>query len=239
MKRKKNILVFLSIILLGNLYAQKVSNIDFDKIKLTVQDSSSNYHYPYLIERFLDFETDLMENEYHYIYYGSIYQDNYSPYRRSDNEKMFFEKVDKRMFEEAIAYGKRVIKENPVNLQVLFRMLVCYYELDDKETASQYAKMYYGLLNVIHRSGDGKSKETAYVVICVSDEYEILANLDLTPTSQALSGRTDIITVKGKRDAEQTPIEGKGKKSKKMKIINESIYFDVSKPFESLRNKNE
>jgi hypothetical protein len=73
----------------------------------------------------------------------------------------------------------------------------------------------------------------------VSDEYEILANLDLTPTSQALSGRTDIISVKGKRDVAQTPIEGKGKKYKKMKAINESIYFDVSKPFESMRNKHE
>ena len=232
-KSKKMIFMLLLIILLGNLYAQKISNIDFDKIKPAIQDSSSNYYYPILIERFLNFE-DLMENEYKYLYYGSVFQDNYSPYKKSDNEKIFLEKVNKKMFEAAIPYGTEAMKENPMNLKVLLRMLVCYHELDNKETASQYAKLYYALLNVIHRSGDGKSKETAYVVACVSDEYEILANLELTPISQGLSGMTDIIRVEKKGETGSIPVEEKGKKSKKIKTKIDSVYFNVSKPFESL-----
>jgi len=232
---KKIIIGLLTITSFQFLYGQKISNVDFDKIKLEIQDSLSNYYYPLLIERFINFDTSFTETEYGYIYYGSIYSDNYFPYRTSDNEKQFIERFNQKKFEEAIPYGKEVLEENPVNLRFLFRMFICYQELNDIPTAYQYASMYYPLLNVILHSGDGRSKQTAFVVINVSDEYAILKELELTWTTQALSGRTDIFTVKKKGEVEPVTIEKKGKKSKKGQTNSESIYFDVSKPMETLQ----
>ena len=232
---KKIIIGLLTITFFPFLYGQKISNVDFDEIKFEIQNSQSNYYYPLLIERFLDFDTSFTETEFRYIYYGSIYSDYYSPYRTSDNEKRFIEKFNQKKFEEAITYGNEVLKENPVNLRFLFRMFICYQELHDITTAYQYASMYYPLLNVILHSGDGRSKQTAFVVVSVSDEYVILNELELTWTTQALSGRTDIFTVKRKGEVEPIIIEKKGKKSKRGQTNSESIYFDVSKPMETLQ----
>ena len=217
-------IVLIVLVLSQNLFGQKVSNIDFDEIKLAVQDSSSILFYPLLIERFHWQDAMLTSEEYKYIYYGNIYSDNYNPYGESDNEKKFIEIFNQKKYEEAIPYGEDVIKENPVNLKVLLRMLHCHHQLGNKETAQDYANMYFSLLSVIYASGDGKSIETAYVVIKVSDEYVILNDLDLTRTKQALVGYTDILT-----------IDTKGQKPKKGEKKIKSLYFNVSKPFEYLQ----
>jgi len=242
MIRRKIFIGLLVIVFSQWLYGQKVSNIDFDEIKKAIQDNQSDYYYPLLIERFINFDTSFTETEYQHIYYVSVYSDNYSPYRTSDNEKQFIEKFNQKKFEEAIPYGKEVLTENPVNLRFLFRMFICYQELNDMPIAYQYASMYYPLLNVILHSGDGRSKQTAFVVVSVSDEYAILNELELTWTTQSLSGRTDIFTVKRKGEVEPVTIEKKGRKSKKRQTNSESIYFDVSKPMETLQQlfrKNE
>jgi len=214
--------ITLSLIVLQIGTAQKVSNINFDEVKALIQDSTSATWYPTLVDRIQKLDTTLTANDYNLLYYGNVFADCYSPYGESKKQEKFLKLYGKTEYDKAIKIGQSVIEENPVNLKILFKMLVCYNQQGDKATAKLYARAYFGLLDAIYRSGDGKSVETAYVVGTVSDEYEMLADMELRITSQSLIGHTDLLKIDMKSQ--------KGKKKDKIK----ELYFDVSKPFEHL-----
>jgi len=53
-------------------------------------------------------------------------------------------------------------------------------------TPEMYFPMFLGLFSSVLKSGDGKSPETAFVVIAVDEEYSVLETASLTPVKQAL-----------------------------------------------------
>jgi hypothetical protein len=131
----------------------------------------------------------------------------------------------KRDYEEALPLGKEVLMENPVNIDIIYKIMVCCHHLDNKELAKKYATIYYAFLETIYNSGDGKGIKTAYVVIKVSDEYAVLGDLDLYIVQQALRGTTDVLSIA--KDS-----RGNAHKKKKKRIT--ELYFNVSLPFAQL-----
>ncbi|MPM40936.1 hypothetical protein SDC9_87585 [bioreactor metagenome] len=77
---------------------------------------------------------------------------------------------------------------------------------------------------MIYSSGDGKSVKSAFVVDCVNDEYHILSDMGLKLERQAL--------VDGPCDRMDVKPEGKDTPEEFRKI--KAVYFNVSKPFETL-----
>lgn len=218
-----SLIIFFSTI---SLFSQKISNIDYDKIKENIQFSASKNYYPKLLERFKQFDKTLTEEEFSLIYYGNVFYDKYSPYGYNPDINKFLELYYKEDYKEAIIYGKKVFETNPVNLKVLFKLLACSHRLEDLNQAKNYAYLYRGLINEVYKSGDGNNLATAYVVVNISDEYEILADLKLSSSSQVLVGETDILTIDGKNhDAnnENNSIE--------------KLYFNVYKPLEYLQKQ--
>lgn len=213
--------VLLNLIVCQNLFGQNISNIDFDYIKKETQDSLSLYYYPSLLTRYLNFDSTLTEKDFSILYYGNVFYDKYNPYGNGKGEKEFMDLYKKGNFEEAIPFGKSILIENPINLEIIFKMLVCYHKLEDKVTARKYAAMYFPMLNAIYKSGDGKSHKTAYVVVKVADEYEILKNLELYSEQQALVGTTDVLTI-----AKNSSGNANKRRNKKIK----KLYFNVSFP---------
>lgn len=219
---KKNILLpFLFLSLLA--FSQKVSNIDFDQIKEHVEDSSSEFYYSALRERLLNLDTTLTYTHYKHLYYGNVFTNTYSPYGKSDNDKEFTEEYNNGNFDDAKVLGKKILEENPIDLRKIYQMMICHHNLQEIDTAKLYARQYYSFLNVIYNSGTGKDVKDAYVVIKVNDEYQIVNDLGLTSTGQALlsDGPTDKLTI-------STKGQKKVKGQKKIK----ALYFNVSKLFE-------
>lgn len=202
-----------------NLFAQKVSNVDFNDIKTKSQDNTSVYYYPILLQRFQVFDSTLTQVDINYVYYGNVYYENYNPYDETQDETTFKALYKEKKYEDAIEYGLRVFKYNPVNIRVLYNLIVCYDKIGDQVRAQQYANLYFTLLDVIYASGDGKSLNTAYVVINVKDEYEILGDMELQITKQALVRDVDVLTINTKL---QKPDKGENK-------IKE-LYFNVRMP---------
>lgn len=231
MMKKIKLLILVVFCTTNFLFGQKISNIDFDLIKSQVKDSTSSFYYPVLIQRFLQFDTTLTEQEFCYIYYGNVFADYYDPYGTGENEEKFLEIYEQEKFLEAIPFGEKTLIENPVNLKILLKMLTCYYSLADSTTTKKYANLYFGLLDEIFKSGDGKSIETAYVVNKVNDEYQMLFVLNLQCNGQVLlmeyPGPTDKLIIKTKG---QKRVKGRKKISK--------IYFNVAKPFEHMSKQN-
>jgi len=232
MKRKKFLAVTLFFVLMQSIFAQKVSNIDFTDIKSKTQDSTSIYYYPFLVKRFQVNDTTLSMLDMKYIYYGNVYYASYNPYDGSENEEKFNELYKEKKYSEAVVYGLAAFKENPVNARLLYNMIVCYDKIEDRVTAQKYANRYFALLDAIYASGDGKSLKTAYVVIRVPDEYEILGDKELQITKQALVQDVDVLTI-------NTKLQKPDKGEKKVK----ELYFNVRMPLlylhEQFKKENE
>ncbi|MBL7899139.1 MAG: DUF4919 domain-containing protein, partial [Crocinitomicaceae bacterium] len=94
----------------------------------------------------------------------------------------------------------------------------------DTLMAKIYGKKYFGFLDVIYASGDGKSLETAYVVISVDDEYRIVGDLGLYVKQQVLINDCDLLI-----------FEKKGQRKVRKKKIKE-LYFNVQMPLLSFSN---
>lgn len=223
----KNIIFTLLIVLITtNAYSQKISNLDYDDIKKETSNKKSINYYPLLLERLMTYDTTLTTDEYSYLYYGFTLKDNYSPYGTPKGQDEFLEIYYAEDYKTAIPLGKKILEENPINIKIIFKMLVCYYALEQLDTARLYGIQYYGFLNAIYNSGDGKSIETAWVVISVPDEYEILADMELENTGQALvygdQGACDRISI--------------DEKNQKYDPLIKKVFFNVSLPFESMSN---
>lgn len=127
MKTALSIIFFL--ITMNVSFSQKISNVDYDLIKKEVNDSSSFYYYPKMIELF-NRNLTLTPEEYIFLYYGNIYYKNYNPYGYGDIASEFKKLVRSEKYAEAIPLGKKVLETNPINLDVLYKMLICYHYLE-------------------------------------------------------------------------------------------------------------
>ena len=93
-------------------------------------------------------------------------------------------------------------------------MAISSLRIGDSVSMRNYARrQYYPLLKVIHKSC---SSETRFIVISVSDEYEVLRDLGLKSYKQYLTGTTDVLKIEENEKGIQ------------------ELFFDVSLPQASL-----
>jgi tetratricopeptide (TPR) repeat protein len=196
--------------------AQRISRIDFDSVRTETSKAGSRYYFPTLLTRFQATDTTLTRQDYTYLYYGQVFTAQYAPYGGGKQDD-FRALYNKQQYAEAIPLGEKLLANAPLDLNMLFKLLVCYHMLGDRTHAKQYARRYYSLLNAIMASGDGKSAATAYVVAVVHDEYEVLKEQHLSSSGQALVGHTDVLTV--------TPVDDNGKPTGEKA---HKVYFDVT-----------
>jgi hypothetical protein len=174
--------------------AQVISEVNFDSVKTSVSDSLSNYYYPKLVNRFWANDTNLTATDYHHLYYGNIFQSYYYPYGASQAEKKFNDGVANNLsVAELEVLGLAVLKENPVNLDAILKLILVYNLMKNAEMATLYAKKYVSFLEVIYASGRGQTCENSFVVISVDDEYHITSNLGLEVKNQFLEGVCDCL----------------------------------------------
>jgi len=200
------------------LFAQKISNVDFDAIKKSLDASPDLYKD--LVTRFKNSDSTLTAADYSTLYYGQCFQKSYNPYGLDVNVDEFRKHYQKQEYEKALPAALRIIDKNPMDVQMTFRALVCYHYMKDEENKAKMNTRYESILMTIIGSGDGKTAETAFVVMKVSDEYELMNNMEVQNTMQSLvqgpAGQCDMMTLK--------PND----------LGLEKLYFNVSKLFESM-----
>lgn len=180
-------------------HGQKILTIDFDDIRQKTNDTAAPYYYPDLIRRFSNGDT-LSREELRCVYYGAAFnQDEADNHRNTDPQATFNELYAKRDYRAAIGPGSEILKTDPVNIRMSYKMLVCYHHLNIKDSARLFARRYYGLIAAIQSSGDGISTQTAFVVNRVPDEYDILKEGGFRSTGQSLlepeTGHTDRLSL--------------------------------------------
>lgn len=171
----KKILFLILLSFFSQGYAQNELTINYSEIKEKIENQNSPNYYPKLLKKFNDFDKDLKLEEYALLYYGFTFQENYLKNQSEEIELSKLEKDEK--FEELISACEKYLLKNPVSLKANDLMAYSLYKLNKPESEwKKFQNRYRALRKVIVYSGNGLTCETAFKVISVSDEYDILYN---------------------------------------------------------------
>jgi hypothetical protein len=119
------------------------------------------------------------------------YIDSPESHNAKDTDKQqeeMFQAVKARDFKKAIVNAEIVLENDYTDMDAHFCEFIAYREQGDAKLAEFHRAVFDGLIKSILNSGDGKSKETAYVVAAVHEEYVVLRILKLQPGLQSLVG---------------------------------------------------
>ena len=136
----------------------------------------------------------------------------------SKSEEAMSDALNKKDYPAALKDAEAVLESNYVNIDAHFVALVANQEMGVMDKAEFHRTVFRGLLNSIRNSGDGKSLETAWVVINVHEEYVLLRVLGFRPSQQSLVNQNghsyDVMKVKNAEDGTE-----------------QTFYFNVDIPF--------
>lgn len=167
-----------------------LSHPDFKKIRTETLNPESQYYYPGLLKRFYSSDTTMTDDEYHYLYYGTVFQEDYNPYRDnpyadelkateplysrrgtlSRNEKTQIQKL-----------AEKSLANNPFDLRQMSYLVFAYDNSGKQNLAKIWRHKYNKILQTIAASGSGADKEHAIVVVYPSNEIDFffLVNIDI------------------------------------------------------------
>ncbi|MDE6135760.1 MAG: DUF4919 domain-containing protein, partial [Muribaculaceae bacterium] len=93
----KKILLILAILLPATVLAAKTTARsvmgmpDLEAIARESVDPQSKFYYPSLLKSFMANDTTMTPEEFQYFYYGTMFQEDYDPYRDSPNPTLLQE----------------------------------------------------------------------------------------------------------------------------------------------------
>ena len=199
--------------------------VEEDIIRQTL-DSESPYYYPNLMLRYQSGDDSMTEEDYHYLYYGYAYRDEYKPLAvNPDLDKMLMlasgidpDKPDRATLETMVSVGNDALKRDPFSPKILNLMSFAYGALGDKEQEKAWSDRMNGVIRTILGSGDGFTQKTPRHVLMFDHALDVLA-------AEGLSfGKARIVS----RTVEFVPlvvpyvVEGKKRKG---------FYFDFSRVY--------
>ncbi len=181
------LITFLLVCIVARVGAQppgETGTPDYKKIERQVQDPASPLYYPKLFARYKAGDSTLTQKEYYFLYYGYFYSDDYESYTATDYRDSIKELYKKGEPNEegkkrGVRYAQKGLEHAPFDLSFLNVLCTIYNDRGDKADYDLNRRRFRGIAAVIMASGDGRTKETGYHVISVSDEYMFMSAIGL------------------------------------------------------------
>lgn len=140
-----------------------------------------------------------------------------------DTSKAMFAAFRDNKYDKAIEYAQKILKGNFVDMNAHLVLAAAYKGKDDPDKEKFHRYVAEGLIKSILKSGDGKSQETAFVVISTGEEYVILRVFGLMPGSQSL------LSANGHHYDRLDAVDPKTNQ----KV---TLYFNIDRPYGFLEN---
>lgn len=116
----------------------------------------------------------------------------YSPYGGDAMaKKNMFEALKQKDYDKTLTNATAMLSANYLDIMGHFGSFVAQRELGHADLSVYHRWIFEGLLNSIKNSGDGKTEETAFVVISTDEEYALFNYLGWRPQNQALVKEKD------------------------------------------------
>lgn len=136
--------------------------------------------------------------------------EDYDPYnfKAAEQKQEMFAALDNGDYDTALELANQILEQNYLSANAHFVALHVHEALNQSQEADFHRYVIDGLITSILESGDGKSTETAYVVISIEEEYMILGVLGISFTSQSLVGEAghSFDVLEGVHEATNTPV---------------------------------
>lgn len=210
---KINRLLTVLILLLGLLqtaWAQEIEEPDYKLIRQSISNSRSPNYYPNLMRRYMENDTTLTLEQYRDLYYGFSFQEDYVPYKGHkkqliDARRRFTNsKGDGNLAPEMIRIAKASLDDNPFDIPAINIIAVSYLQIGDTVQYNVWDIKQKGILDAILSSGDGTEPSSAFHVIDIEHEYEVLNRLGLQVESDSLiNDQVEYLKVKENAENEQ------------------------------------
>lgn len=176
---------------------------DYLQIRQQTSNSRSISFYPSLMDRYLQCDSTLTLEDYRNLYFGFTLQEDYVPYQKAHpssieaRAQLAKSGASPDDCPSALAKAQEALLDNPFDLPALSVIPICYYQMGDTCNYRMWDTKLHGVLDAIGSSGDGETAETAFHVINVEHEYEILNRLGLELDQvEVVNKQTDFIRVK-------------------------------------------
>lgn len=181
---KKLTIIILLTVIAASLFAGngQFEKPDYKKIGEAVKDKQSKFYYPGLFSRYEKADTTLTSEELRYVYYGYFFSKSYSVFGPSDYRDSLAAVIKKDSLgpedhRKVLQYEKKILASDPFSLRDLNMMAQACILMADTLGANQNAVKIQMVVVAILSSGDGKSEETAWHVVSVGNEYDLLKYL--------------------------------------------------------------
>ena len=165
----KRILILLLALLPIASMAQRVP--DNEEILSRTIDRSTPYYYPRLMERYIHGDTTLTLDEYHYLYYGFAFADNYRPLEsdpaRIDVLEVFAttETPDSTQLLRVVESAERLMHSDPFSPQNLNILTFAYGKLGNRHMERVCYDRFTKVMQTIESSGTGRREESPWHVL--------------------------------------------------------------------------
>lgn len=201
---------------------------DEDDILNNIMNTASPYYYTNLMMRYNNLQK-LTEDDYHYLYYGYAYQDEYKPLASNAAVEQLYETLmhldteapDRAEMQHVIAMCEEAMRSDPFNPTVLNMLVFAYGAIGDKEKEEAYYRHMNGILETIKSSGDGRNEKYPMHILMFSHAVDVVSSMGLA------GKRAEIVS----RNVEYIPlVEPRKTPDGKLR----GFYFDYSRIY---RNK--
>lgn len=154
---------------------------EFVKIKAETTNPNSQFYYPELLKMFLSNDTTMTDDQYHYFYYGTMFQEDYNPYRPNPladqlkaTEPLYYRhgSLSRNEKTQIKTMAEKSLANNPLNLMQLSYLVYAYEQLGKQNLAKIWRNKLNNILLTITRSGTGTDKEHAFVIVDPTHEFE-------------------------------------------------------------------
>ena len=152
-----------------------------DIIRKTI-DSSSPFYFTSLMLRYHNLE-QLTDEEYHYLYYGYAYHENYKPTATNVAVDDLYASMiglnvdnpDQKQVDYIISICNDAMLVDPFNPTTLNMLVFAYGARGDKAKEEAYFRHLQGVLGTIMSSGDGRSEKYPMHIIMFSHAVDVVA----------------------------------------------------------------
>ncbi|MDO5664299.1 MAG: DUF4919 domain-containing protein [Bacteroidia bacterium] len=155
---------------------------DYKLIERNIKNSSSNLNYSNLMERYELGDSTMTIDEMRHLYFGYVFQPTYNPVDTSQYNAKMATVLNRQHFSEenyqaVLQFADSLLTEDPFNMRALSAKLLVYAQKNNVDAYKKTARKRNIVQRAIISSGDGMEKSTAYYVIKVSHEYDLLGFL--------------------------------------------------------------
>jgi len=173
---KFTLLIFVLALYLNTFSQNAFEAVDRSAVEKAITDSTAATYYPKLLERFKSDDSTLTNEEFRFLYYGFVFQKEYSGYPEL-KQREINEALKKKNYDLAVRLCDSVLAKYPINLFGNFNKgLALFMSNKEDPLFKKYRNRYDRIMNAIISTGNGLKCETAFKTIFVNDEYFVIYN---------------------------------------------------------------